>query len=303
MSRQGARAQPMQAHPKPARRTPAQKKGLPLTACVAAALLLCACAARAPVSPAVSLAQGSAQRGALAFARGDLVAAQRDYATSLQVYESLGDTAGRAQALLSLARIAAQSGHPAEALAAVDQVLADQAVLDLPTRITAHGRAAALQLSQQQPQKADEHLAQAAMLCAASCPDAGALAVLRARSALARQQPAAALTLATEALALPQLEAATPPMLHARQSAERANALRVQAQAHAALGQQQAAASSALAALGLDRALGLAERVLIDLQLLAAAHSALGASEQALHYQTLAGRAQAASRALRGEAE
>jgi len=274
-----------------------------LSGCLALALLLCACAARPPVSPAVTLAQGSAQRGAQAFARGDLVGAQRDYARALHVYESLGDTPGRAQALLSLARIAAQSGRTADALAAVDQVLADQALLDAPTLITAHGRAAALQLSQGNGQKADGHLAQAATLCAAGCKDTGALAVLRARSALAQQQHAAALKLATDALALPQLAASTPPTLQSQPSAERANALRVQAQANAALGQHQAAATSAAAALELDRALGLADRVLVDLQLLAAAHTAMGATAQARQYQTLAERAQAASRALRADAE
>ena len=281
----------------------AQRMNARLPACLALAVLLCACAARPPVSPAATLAQGSAQRGAQAFARGDLVGAQRDYATALHVYESLGDTPGRAQVLLSLARIAAQSGRTEDALAAVDQVLADQALLDAPTRITAHGRAAALQLSQGNAQKADGHLTQAATLCAAGCADAGALAVLRARSALAQQQHAGALKLAGDALVLPQLAASTPPTVHAQQSAERANALRVQAQANAALDLHQPAATSAAAALELDRALGLAERVLLDLQLLAAAHTAMGATAEASQYQSLADRAQAASRALRGDTQ
>ncbi|RYX92118.1 MAG: hypothetical protein EOO28_23300 [Comamonadaceae bacterium] len=269
----------------------------------AAALALAACAQRPPVNAAVTLAQASSQRGAQAFARGDLVAAQRDYATALHVHESLGDTPGRAAALLSLARIAAQAGRPADALAAVDQVLADQAVLDVPTQVTAHGRAAALHLSQGDAAKADGHLAQASALCSAACPDAGALAVLRARSALVRQQPDTAMQIATAALTMPQLAATTPPTLQAEQNAERANALRVQAQAGAALGRHQAAAASAAAALELDRALGLADRVLLDLQLLAAAHRALGSDAQAQQYQTLADRAEAASRSLRGSAQ
>ncbi len=268
----------------------------------AAALLLCACAQR-PVTPAaVSQAQASSQRGAQAFARGDLVNAQREYGTALHVYESLSDAPGRAATLLSLARIAAQSGRPADAQAALDQVLADQALLDAPTRITAHGRAAALHLSQGDPQKADAQLALAGGLCAAACADAGALAVLRARSALARQQPAEALRHAGDALALPALAPAAPPTLRPQASAERANALRVQAQAHAALGAHAAAQAAASAALELDRALGLPDRVLLDLQLLAQAYKAQGATAQAQQYQLLADRAQAAGKALRGVA-
>lgn len=275
---------------------------LALAAAAAAVLMLCACAAKPVTSPAVSLAQASSQRGAQAFARGDLVNAQREYGTALHVYESLSDAPGRAAALLSLARIAAQSGRPAEALAAVDQVLADQALLDPPTLITAHGRAAALHLSQGAVPKTDAHLAQAGTLCAATCADAGALAVLRARSALAAQQPAVALKHSADALALPALAAVTPPTLKPQASAERANALRVQAQAHAALGAHAAAQAAASAALDLDRALGLADRVLLDLQLLAQAYKAQGATAQAQQYQLLADRAQAAGKALRGGA-
>ncbi len=266
-----------------------------------AGVFLAGCAQK-PVMPAAqSLAQASSQRGAQAFARGDLLTAQREYATALHIHESLGDTPGRASALLSLARIAAQSGRTADAVAAVDQVLADGPQLDLPTRITAQGRAAALQLSQGSTQKADEHLAQAGVLCAGTCADAGALAVLRARSALAQQRPADALKLVSDALVLPALAAVTPPTLQPQAGAERANALRLQAQAYGALAQPQAAANAATAALELDRGLGLADRVLIDLQLLARMHKAQGQDAQAAQYQLLADRAAAAGKALRGE--
>lgn len=265
-------------------------------------ILLCACAQKSTVSPAVTLAQTSTQRGAQAFARGDLASAQRDYTTALQVYESLGDAPGRAASLLSLARVAAQAGRSDQALAAVNQVLADPSPPGTSTLITAHGRAAALYLAKNDAPKADQHLAQAGALCGASCADAGALTVLRARSALARQQPALALQWASDALKMPMLAASTPPTLHPQASAERANALRVQAQAQAALGQHGAATSAAAAALELDRALGLADRVLLDLQLLAQGHRALGANAQAQQYQALADRAQAAGLALRGDA-
>ncbi|MBC7608705.1 MAG: hypothetical protein H7228_03870, partial [Polaromonas sp.] len=201
----------------------------------------------------------------------------------------------------SLARVAAQAGRATDALTAVNQVLADQAQLTASTVITAHGRAAALYLAQGDATRAEQHLAQAASSCSASCTDAAALVVLRARLALAQQQPALALKLTSDALAMPVLAVATLPRLQPQASAERANALRIQAQAQSELGQHSAAAIAAGAALELDRPLGLADRVLLDLQLLAKAHRALGATALAQHYQTLAERAQAAALALRGE--
>ncbi|MBC7376618.1 MAG: hypothetical protein H7346_04185 [Burkholderiaceae bacterium] len=267
-----------------------------------AAAALAACAQKPVVSPAVSLAQASSQRGAQAFAHGELANAQREYTTALHVYESLGDTPGRVSSLLSLARIAAQAGQASEAIAAVTQVLADPALVDTPTRITAHGRAAALYLAQGNTALTDKHLFDAGALCAAACADAGAINVLRARSALAQNKPADALKLASDALAMPTLAPVTPATLKPQASAERANALRVQAQAHMALGAPAAASTAALAALELDRALGLADRVLPDLQLLAQASRDMGAADAAWRYQALADRAQAAGRALRGNA-
>jgi tetratricopeptide (TPR) repeat protein len=264
------------------------------------AALLCACAQKPPASAAASLAASSAQRGAQAFARGDMAAAQREYATALRVHESLDDAPGRAAALLSLARIAAQTGRPAEAQEAIDQVLADAARLDPALLATAHGRSAALRLAQGDAEGAEAPLARAAALCAGTCADAGALAVLRARLTLARGQPAAALAQLQAALALPGLAAATPPTLRPQAGAERANALRLQGQAHLALGQAEAAAGAAQAALDLDRALGLSERVLADLRLLAEAAAARGDAAGAVRYRQLAARAEAAGRALRG---
>lgn len=276
-----------------------------LRALAGAALVfaLFACTTRPAISPTATLAQTSSQRGAQAFARGDLAGAERDYNTALRIHESLGDNAGRAAALLSLSRIAAQAGRHEEALLVVEQLLADQPslmALTPATQITAYGRAAALHLAKTNTQQADQYLAQADALCLSVCADAGVLTVLRARSALVRQQPANALALANEALGLPALAAVSPPNRQPQASAERANALRIKAQALAALGQTQNASSAATEALELDQALGLADRVLPDLLLLAQLHKTLGANELAQHYETLASRAQAASQALRG---
>lgn len=265
--------------------------------------LLCACASRPPASQSATLASTSAQRGAVAFARGDLETAQREYKTALYIHESLDDLPGRAAALLSLSRIASQAGRPADALAAVNQVLADKAFLSPALRVTALGRAAALQLGQGAAQQADQLLAEADMVCAGSCADVAALTVLRARSAMAQQQPAAALRFANTALAMGNLAASNPPTLRPQANAERANALRVQAEARLASGQPQSALGALTEALDLDRALGLPDRVLLDLQLLSRAHQALGAGDVAQHYRVLANRAQVAGKALRGDAQ
>lgn len=284
-------------------RTPA----IPCIRFVLVALLaatLSGCGSKPPVSnAAATFAQASMQRGSTAFAHGDLSGARHEYTRALHVYESLDDAKGRAGALLSLSRIASQLGHNADALADVNKVLAEPASLDNATLVTAYGRAAAIYLSQDNPLTADRQLASAAALCGATCPDVGVLTVLRARSALAQQQPDAALELTNQALALPALAASSPPSLKPQANAERANALRLQAQVHLALQQPKPALVSASDALQLDRALGLADRVLLDLRLLSLAHAAAGSPESAKHYQMLAERAASASKALRDSAQ
>lgn len=259
------------------------------------------CSTKIPVSAASSQAQASTQRAAQAFSRADLSTAQREYQHALAIYDSLGDVPGRAASLLSLSRVASQAGQTAQALKLVSQVLADSASLPAATLATAHGRAATLYLAQQDTTQANQHTGQAITLCAGNCADAAALAVLRARIALQDKQPALAVQLASEALALPALAAQEQPTTKPQASAERANALRVRSQALLLLGQPAPAAASALEALALDRSLGLAERVLPDLLLLSQAHQQLGHTEMAGHYQGLAERARQAGQALNGQ--
>jgi tetratricopeptide (TPR) repeat protein len=268
-------------------------KLLKTAAAIATALALSACGSKAPAKPeniAMDRAVASSQRGAAAFARNDLGAAQGEYLAALRLYESIADTQGRAATLLSLARIESQAGRPKEALAAVQQVLAEGPSIAAGTRIMAHGRAAGLQLELADFAAATMQLDAAGALCGGACAERAALEVLRARIALAQKQPETSLRLASGALAL----LAVP-------SAERASALRVQAQSHAALGQHEAAIAASQQALEIDRSLGLGERVVLDLQLLAQSHKAMGSQAQAQRYEELAARARAAGRALRGE--
>lgn len=266
--------------------------------------VLAACSSKPPATnAAATFAQASMQRGSSAYLRGDLTGAQNEYTRALNIYESLDDMKGRAGALLSMSRIASQSGNNTEALAAVGKVLAEPSALDSATVVTAHGRAAAIYLSQGNTVMADQQLASATALCGATCPDVGALTLLRARSALAQQYPALALQLTGQALAMPTLATSNLPKLKPQASAERANALRLQAQAQLALQQPGAALVAASEALQLDRALGLADRVLLDLRLLSQAHAAAGAGDSARHYQLLADRAESAGKVLRDNAQ
>ena len=181
------------------------------------------------------------------------------------------------------------------------QVLADGTRMPGQILATAHGRAASLWLARSEAGPALEHLAQADRLCGPPCADAPALAVLRARLALLQGDAPRAAALADAALALPALAAATGVAPGAPQpAAERANALRVRGLAQLVLGRPAEAAVSGSAALEIDRALGLVDRVAPDLQLLARAHEQLGQEDLARHYQRLAERAEQARAALRG---
>ena len=262
--------------------------------------LLSACSTAPPVSPAAAQAQNHTLDAAQAFARGDLSGARRDYGQALALHEALADTPARAAVLLSLARIASQSGQPDEAMALVLQVLAEGTGLPASTRATAHGRAAALDLAQSRPEQAVQQLDQADRLCAAACADAGALTVLRARVALSQQQAPRAIELAQAALALPALAVGEPPTLTPLAGAERTTALRVRGLAELSIGQAAQAVVSASAALRLDRELGLIDRVTPDLQLLAQAHRQLGHEDLSRQYQLLAERARLARGQLRG---
>lgn len=260
---------------------------------LALAAALAACGSKGPAKPVnvtADRAVASTQRGGAAFARGDLGIAQAEYLAALRLYESIADTEGRAATLLSLARIESQAGRPKEALAAVQQVIAEGASPGSATRVTAHGRAAGLYLEMQDTANATAQLDAASALCGAACADAAALTLLRARVALARNEPGEALRLASGVSAT-----------LAGGSGERASALRIQAQAHAASGRHEDAIAAAQQALEIDRALGLPGRVVLDLDLLSQAHKARGAEAEARRFAELAARARAAGRALRGE--
>ncbi len=233
------------------------------------------------------------QRAHASYVSGDLNAAAAGFEAAATIYESLAMIEPQAVARLSAARAWGESkGGTERATALVQRVLADGAQLSAPIRITAHGRAAALLLAQgnanaEAATQASSQLQAAQSLCANTCPQASALLVLRSRLQLAQADAAAALASANQALGLSTAD-----------STEQANALRARAQAQAQLGRHSAVIADASAALALDRSAGQAARVLLDLQLLGAAHRALNQLDQAQYFESLAARSAQAQQAV-----
>ncbi len=285
------------------------RRGLAWLVAIIAIISIAACASNSPATGSndsknianarIAQAQIMSTRASASYSAGNLNAALAGFEGAALIYESLAMAEPQALARLSAARVMAESSANATdlqaALALVQKVLADGADLSPATRITAQGRAAALHVQLHASGAADQLSLAAAQLqsalaaCNATCSQASALLVLRARLELAQGNGVASVATSTQALA------------SAQDSASRANALRARAQAHALLSAHTQVIADAQEALALDRAAGQAGRVQLDLQLLAAAHQALGQTEQAQHYAQLASRSgQAQQRIERG---
>jgi tetratricopeptide (TPR) repeat protein len=233
-------------------------------------------------------AQSIERRASQAFAKSEFDSAVAGYESAALVYETLALPEPQARARLSQARALADAGRAPQALDIIAALLQNPAGLSPEVLTTAHGRAAALTVDSDLP-RAQTHLQSATKLCAATCAQSSALGVLRARTELAANNPSAAASSASASLAA------------AQNNNDRANALRVRAQANAALGQHAQVLVDAQQALALDQDLGLPSRVLADLVLLQRASQAQGDAAATARYSALAQRAVAAGPALRGE--
>ncbi len=260
-----------------------------------AIFLIAACASKTDTKEQNSLvtaAQTMERRAAQAYVQGDAQGAAATYESAALVYQSLALAEPQARARLSAARSLAEAGKSEQALQIVAAVLAQSHALSPGTQIVAQGRAAALYLAQGSAAalaSASTHWQLASALCMPACAERAALWVLRARIDLEQGEAAAAVQNANNALGA--LDRPSAP-------AEHANALRVRAQAYAALKQPANTLADATAALALDQEVGHSGRVQADLQLLAKAHEALGNAEQAARFVALAKQAQDASQGL-----
>jgi hypothetical protein len=234
-----------------------------------ATLCIASCASSSPTkednasnNALTKAAQNIERRASQAFAKSEFDAAAAGYESAALVYETLALPEPQARARLSQARALADAGRAPQALDIITALLQSPAGLSPEVLTTAHGRAAALTLESD----------------------------LRARTELAANNPAGAALSASAAFTA------------AQSNNDRANALRMRAQANAALGQYAQVLVDAQQALALDQGLGLPSRVLADLVLLQRASQAQGDAAAAARYSTLAQRAAAAGAALRSEA-
>lgn len=221
-----------------------------------------------PAPPLRQQAASYAHEAAEAAQREDWGSAERLTLAALDHYASLDDSPQRFDLLLNLVLIEQQRG----ALERADGALAAAAPLASsdPQRLHLALRQASLALKRGDNASVASALARAEPYCRESCAERPALLNLRARQALAASHPADAAVFAGQAGKL------APP-----NSAETANALRLQGQAALQLTQAQLAVDNFEAALAIDRRLGLSTRVGEDLHGLAQAWQLAGNAEAA----------------------
>lgn len=205
-----------------------------------------------PQSPPQAAVQAAQLAGQRALARGDLAGAQAAFGRALVAAESVEDFEGIATARLNLAAVHARAGRPAEAEAEIDHVLDTAQRTPVPLLQQAAARKALVALDAGRNADALAWADRAQEGCAAPCAVAPAMDNVRAAVALQQGDAARAAGLAARAAA-----AAT--------GAEHANALRLQGRALTKAGDTSGAAALLAQALAEDRALGLPERIALDL--------------------------------------
>jgi len=239
--------------------------------------LLAACAAQPPEPPrtqqeAIALNQSART----AFESGDLTGARRLYEQSLAIDVSIEKADGVAMNALSLAQVCQMQGEPEAAQHYLDLVLNDSALaISRERKAEAAARKAQIALAANDTRAADQWADTGLGFCAGSCPVQSALLNLRARAALARNDSAGAIEWAVKAQSAAGDE---------RGRAERANALRITAEARIEAGNQRAAIPSLNEALALDKTLALPRRIYADLMLLGRAHAGIGERDAARAY-------------------
>ena len=196
------------------------------------------------------------QRAARALQRGDNAQALALYEQALTAADSVEDFDTGGATLLNLAAVHARLGQSPQAHQRVDRILGAPGRFTGALQAQAAARKALLYLDAPDLAAALQWADKAEAGCAAPCAQSAALTGLRAHVALERGDAAAAAVLASRAAT--QAEAA-------QQRAEQANAQRLLGRAQMRLGDHAAAAASLQRALDIDRALGLPERIALDL--------------------------------------
>lgn len=228
-------------------------------AAAACAAMLVACSSSPPTratNAAHDAAMSLSQRGARALQRGDTAAALALYEQALVAADAVEDFDTSGATLLNLALVHARLGQAREAHQRVDRILQSRSRYAGALQAQAATRKALLYLDASDLQSALTWVDRAQAACTEPCALSAVLADVRALVALESGDAAGAIAQATRAAAL----AVAPD-----QQAEQANAQRLLGRAHARLGDRAAAASALQRALDIDRALGLSDRIALDL--------------------------------------
>ncbi len=249
--------------------------------------LVSACSSSAPPKPpaAVERANNADREAKRALRDGDLQVARNLFEQSLRLQQSLDNLPGVATAAINLAAVYHMMNNDETALRLLDGIQQDRQIpYPAELRAMAAFRKAVILVdgnSKDAPAAVDA----AALFCAKSCEFTPGLYNLRARIALAGKDYAAAAGLAKNA-------ADTA----GDSKEELANARRNAAAAENALGQPDQALEYYLAALDIDKQLGLPRRIADDLEGVSKALEKLGRKDEAAAYARRAAAAQDAIR-------
>jgi tetratricopeptide (TPR) repeat protein len=217
------------------------------------------------------------RKATAAYERGKYESALALSREALQISRAIEHADGIAANLLNLAAVQRALGERAQAAQAVDELLAAGPIAFSPERRSAAAYLRALlELDAGAFPEAARLAAAARELCrTARCGSEGRIVNLQARAAFLGGDPARALTLAREALALNR---------EAGADEETANALRTMADAALVSGGGAEAEAGYAAALALDKKLGLAAKIRLDLLRLGDAAAAAGRIDAARDY-------------------
>ena len=241
-------------------------------------LLLNACGSPQPHPPvAVQQARQTELAAHRAMREGDLARARELFTQSLLLQQSLDNTSGAAMDAINLATVFHKMGDDKAALLQLDHILADKTSGNPPELRAAAAFHKAVILADggdpSQMPAVESALQLAEIECSKPCSYTTGIFNLRARLALQKGDYSSALQLSKITLDATGVE-----------KDELANARRISAAAEAAQGRQDLALAHYMAALTLDKELGISARIASDLNGIAKTLEKLGRKPEADTY-------------------
>lgn len=260
--------------------------------CLAAALLA-GCGSSPPPRPPVALERASSadRQARRALRDGDLTVARNLFEQSLRLQQSVDNLPGVAIAAINLAAVYHKMNNDEMALRLLDSILGDKTTPYPPELRSSAAFRKAVIFVDGANKDAGAAVESAAQACPKSCEFTPGIYNLRARVALGAKDYSSAVALGKQAG-----DAAGDD------KEELANARRYSAAAEAQLGQHGAALEHYLAALELDKQLGMSERIAEDLDGAAGALKQLGRTDEAASYARRAAAAHDAMHLKPGDA-